>query len=109
MHPTGRCYFFPGGAARGVVDALQEHVFNEDLLHFGERRQKADGADEIMGILCICIYIYMVLPPKKPAFSSLLLVLGGGLANIYMCIYIYNYIYIYIYIHTYLIDGWMDR
>lgn len=30
-----------GGAARGVVDALQEHVFNEDLMHYGERRQKA--------------------------------------------------------------------
>eukprot|EP00435_Cladocopium_sp_Y103_P054060 s146_g17.t1 len=30
-----------GGAARGVVDALQEHVFNEDLLDYGERRQKA--------------------------------------------------------------------
>lgn len=30
-----------GGAARGVVDALQEHVFNEDLTAYGERRMKA--------------------------------------------------------------------
>ena len=36
-------HFSPGGAARGVVDALQEHVFNEDLMHYGERRQKAEN------------------------------------------------------------------
>ena len=71
-------FFFPGGAARGVVDALQEHVFNEDLMHFGERRQKADGADEIMGILCICIYIYIHgTPPKKACLFITFAGIGG--------------------------------
>jgi hypothetical protein len=44
----------PGGAARGVVDALQEHVFNEDLMHYGERRQKADHGYYF-------IYIYHII------------------------------------------------
>ncbi|CAJ1374354.1 unnamed protein product [Effrenium voratum] len=30
-----------GGAAKGVVDALQDHVFNQDLMEYGGRRQKA--------------------------------------------------------------------
>lgn len=30
-----------GGAARGVVDALAEHVFNDELRKYGERKEKA--------------------------------------------------------------------
>ena len=49
----------PGGAARGVVDALQEHVFNEDLMHYGERRQKVDHGYYFIYIYIYIIYIYI--------------------------------------------------
>ena len=47
-----------GGAARGVVDALAEHVFNDELRKYGERKEKATlpGAPSSRGH-CIKTYI----------------------------------------------------
>ena len=38
---TALLHVLSGGAARGVVDALAEHVFNDELRKYGERKEKA--------------------------------------------------------------------
>ena len=75
-------HVFSGGAARGVVDALQEHVFNEDLMHYGERRQKADCADEIMGSVHIWYPLVISYSYGKAAFLMGRLIINGHVQSL---------------------------